>query len=103
MQRAAWLYRETQRRHAPPWPDPETTWGLRRVVAQVQPEVVHAHNWLIYSFLPLKWQSRSRLVLTLHDYSLLCVEAKTHLSRCCMQRPGVHEMSGLFKGSITVC
>ena len=76
VQRAAWLYREPQRRHAPPWPDPETTWGLRRVVAQVQPEVVHAHNWLIYSFLPLKWQSRSRLVLTLHDYSLLCAKRR---------------------------
>jgi glycosyltransferase involved in cell wall biosynthesis len=76
VQRAAWLYRELQRRHAPPWPDPEITWGLRRVVTQVQPEVVHAHNWLIYSFLPLKWQSRSRLVLTLHDYSLVCAKRR---------------------------
>ena len=75
-QRAAWLYRETQRRHAPPWPDPETTWALRRVLAQVQPEIVHAHNWLVYSFLPLKLQSRARLLLTLHDYSLLCVKRR---------------------------
>jgi glycosyltransferase involved in cell wall biosynthesis len=71
-QRAAWLYSDTQRRHAPPWPDPGATWALRRVIAQVQPEIVHAHNWLLYSFLPLKRQSRARLVLSLHDYSLLC-------------------------------
>ncbi len=75
-QRASWLYRETERRHAPPWPDPEATWGLRRVMTQVQPEVVHAHNWLVYSFLPLKLQSRARLVLTLHDYSLICAKRR---------------------------
>lgn len=71
-QRASWLYTDHNRRHAPPWPDPEATWALRRVLDQVRPEIVHAHNWLMYSFLPLKWQSRSRLVLTLHDYSLSC-------------------------------
>ncbi len=71
-QRAAWLYREAQRRHAPPWPDPEATWALRRVFDQVQPEVVHAHNWLMYSFLPLKLSRRAGLALTLHDYSWTC-------------------------------
>ena len=57
-QRTPWLYRETERRHAPPWPDPAATWALRRVIDQVQPDVVHAHNWLMYSYLPLKWSSR---------------------------------------------
>ena len=75
-QRAAWLYSEKQRRHAPPWPDPETTWALHRVLAQVQPEIVHAHNWLMYSFLPLKWASHARLVVTLHDYSLSCAKRR---------------------------
>ena len=75
-QRASWLYSEAQRRHAPPWPDPEATWALRRVIAEVQPEIVHAHNWIMYSFLPLKWQSRARLVLTLHDYSLSCAKRR---------------------------
>jgi len=71
-QRAAWLYRETERRHAPPWPDPGATWALRRVFDQVQPEVVHAHNWLMYSYLPLTMSRHSRLALTLHDYSWAC-------------------------------
>lgn len=71
-QRATWLYSDTQRRHAPPWPDPEATWALRRIIDQVQPEIVHAHNWLMYSFLPLKRQSQARLLLSLHDYSLSC-------------------------------
>ena len=30
----------------------------------------------MYSFLPLKWQSQARLVLTLHDYSLSCAKRR---------------------------
>jgi glycosyltransferase involved in cell wall biosynthesis len=104
-QRAAWLYRETQRRHAPPWPDPETTWALRRILAQVQPEIVHAHNWLVYSFLPLKLQSRSSLVLTLHDYSLLCAKRRLVYRGAPCDGPGLikclacsREHYGLAKG-----
>ena len=71
-QRASWLYKESQRRHVPPLPDPEATWALRRILARVRPEVVHAHNWLMYSFLPLNWRRRIPLVVTLHDYGLIC-------------------------------
>lgn len=70
--RAAWLYREPGRRHAPPFPDPELVLGLRQVIERERPHVVHAHNWLLHSFLPLKRWSRARLVVSLHDYSLAC-------------------------------
>ena len=72
LQRATWLFKEAERRHAPPLPDPELTWALRRVVMQERPHVVHAHNWLVHSFLPLKRWSGAKLVVTLHDYSLRC-------------------------------
>ncbi len=75
-QRARWLFTEPGRRHAPPWPDPEVTQSLRRVIAQERPQIVHAHNWLVYSFLPLKLWSRARLVMTLHDYSLVCAKKR---------------------------
>jgi glycosyltransferase involved in cell wall biosynthesis len=71
-QRAAWLFTDTGRRHAPPLPDPELVIGLRRIIATERPQIVHAHNWLVYSFLPLKAWSKAGLVVTLHDYSLLC-------------------------------
>ncbi len=71
-ERAVWLYREAQRRHVPPWPDPEATWALRRIVKQVQPEVVHAHNWLMYSYLPWQLSQHLKMVVTLHDYSWAC-------------------------------
>lgn len=71
-QRVRGLFSENGRRHAPPFPDPGLVWSLRRVVALERPEIVHAHNWLVHSFLPLKAWSGSRLVVSLHDYSLVC-------------------------------
>jgi glycosyltransferase involved in cell wall biosynthesis len=70
--RARWLFREDDRRHVPPVPDPEALLALRRVVNRERPDVVHAHNWLVHSFLPLKRSSGAALVMSLHDYSLVC-------------------------------
>ena len=40
--------------------------------AASRPDVVHAHNWLVHSYLPLDLRSDAALVLSLHDYSLVC-------------------------------
>jgi glycosyltransferase involved in cell wall biosynthesis len=71
-QRAAALFSEADRPFAPPFPDPELVLGLRRVAAAEQPDIVHAHNWLLHSYLPLRLLSRVPFVVTLHDYSLVC-------------------------------
>jgi glycosyltransferase involved in cell wall biosynthesis len=63
---------DIERLHAPPVPDPETVLDLRRVMRQERPEIVHAHNWLVHSYLPLNRGSDAALVLSLHDYGLLC-------------------------------
>ena len=76
LQRATWLYREKERRHAPPFPDPGALWALRNIVAHERPDIIHAHNWLHYSFLPLKLWSQAPLILTLHDYSLRCANKR---------------------------
>jgi glycosyltransferase involved in cell wall biosynthesis len=76
MQRATWLFSDTTRRHAPPFPDPELGLELWRIIARERPQIVHAHNWLIHSFLPLKPWSGAKLVLTLHDHSMLCPKKK---------------------------
>lgn len=62
----------TGRVYAPPCPDPRTFWGLRRVVRRERPDIIHAHNWLIHSYLPLKRAWRIPLVMTLHTYGLVC-------------------------------
>ena len=60
------------RLHAPPGPDPALVWQLRRLVGRERPDVVHAHNWMVHSYLPLKRSVGVPLVLSLHDYSLVC-------------------------------
>jgi len=76
MQRVAALFSEKGRRHAPPFPDPEALWALRRIIMDERPDIVHAHNWIVHSFLPLKAWSKAKLVVTLHDYSLLCARKR---------------------------
>lgn len=72
LQRFDRLFRDPERKSAAPYPDPELTAGLRRVVTEERPDVVHAHNWLVDSYLPIKRESPAPLVLTLHDFSLVC-------------------------------
>jgi glycosyltransferase involved in cell wall biosynthesis len=76
MQRAAWLFKNSSKRQAPPFSDPELVSALRKIIQKEQPGIVHAHNWMVHSFLPLKKWSRARLVLSLHDYSLVCAKKK---------------------------
>ncbi len=108
LQRLAGLFAESQRRHAPPFPDPELIAGLASVVAKEKPDIVHAHNWLLASFLPIKMWCRARLVVTLHDYGLVCAKKNfvhdgqicsgPHLSRCL---PCAAAHYGTPKGGVT--
>jgi glycosyltransferase involved in cell wall biosynthesis len=61
-----------QHRYAAPLPDPKTTAQLRRVLREERPDVVHAHNWLVNSYLPLARRAQPPLILSLHDYGILC-------------------------------
>jgi glycosyltransferase involved in cell wall biosynthesis len=65
-------HQDTERRHAPPAPDPETVLDLRRALDRERPQIVHAHNWIVHSYLPLAGGSHSALALSLHDYGLIC-------------------------------
>ena len=62
----------SSREFAPPVPDPEATVALRRIVAEENPDVIHAHDWLARSAMPTQVRGRHPLVVTLHDYSLIC-------------------------------
>lgn len=61
-----------ERRYAAPLPDPKTTAQLRRVLHEERPDVVHAHNWLVNSYLPLAKRADPPLILSLHDYGMVC-------------------------------
>jgi glycosyltransferase involved in cell wall biosynthesis len=66
------LYPTADRPLALPLPDPYVSRALSRLVASVRPDVVHAHNWIINSYLPLAAARGLPLVYSLHDYSHVC-------------------------------
>jgi glycosyltransferase involved in cell wall biosynthesis len=88
-QRFGRLFSEDGRRHAPPAPDPETVLALRRVIARERPDVVHAHNWLAYAYLPLRRGNPAANVLTLNDYSLVCATKRLMRKGDLCSGPGV--------------
>ena len=77
-------YADPTRPHAPPAVDPGATRELRRVLKLEKPDIVHGHDWLIHSFLPLKRRRGPGLVVTLHDHSLVCANKRLiHRGRAC--------------------
>lgn len=66
----------TERHHAPPVPDPAARRALAGLVERFAPDVVHAHNWLGRSFVPLAPTSEARYVETLHDCGLICTQGR---------------------------
>jgi glycosyltransferase involved in cell wall biosynthesis len=73
-QRVGQLFATPGRPWAPPLPDPELTWSLRNVIMRERPDIVHGHDWLSRSFLPLKSWSRAKHVVSLHYYTLSCAK-----------------------------
>jgi glycosyltransferase involved in cell wall biosynthesis len=72
LRRLSVLFSDPERLFAPPIPDPEMTLALRQVIARERPDVIHAHNWILHSFLPLRPFTRTPFVVTMHDYALTC-------------------------------
>jgi glycosyltransferase involved in cell wall biosynthesis len=73
-QRLQSLFTDQSRQSAPPIPDPELVIGLAHLARRVRPEVMHAHNWIVHSALPLRLSRRAPLLLSLHDFSLVCAK-----------------------------
>jgi glycosyltransferase involved in cell wall biosynthesis len=80
---------QAERLHAPPAPDIELMRELRRLVEDEQPDIVHAHNWIVHSFLPLRIRRTRPLLLSLHDYSLICAVKRLFRKGAVCSGPGV--------------
>lgn len=64
------LFRQ-RRPWAPPLPDPRAALALRNIIREIRPDVIHGHDWLARSLLPLSATSPP-LVSTLHYFTLSC-------------------------------
>ncbi|HEX3723208.1 MAG TPA: glycosyltransferase, partial [Nitrolancea sp.] len=73
-QRLDRLFSSADRPWAPPLPDPELTRAIQRIVKQEQPDIVHGHDWLARSFLPLQLRERAPFVVSLHYHTLTCAK-----------------------------
>lgn len=108
MQRLTSIF-TVDRQHAPPFPDPEALLALKRIIQSENPDVIHAHNWLVHSLLPLKPFIKQKLVLTLHDCELACVQMRMmYMDETLCSGPGLKCLGcathhyGTFKGSVTL-
>ncbi len=66
------FYVTAERQFHPTLPDPGVMAGLRRVMTEERPDIVHGRGWMLYSYLPLRRAYAAPLIVTLHDYSLVC-------------------------------
>ena len=66
----------TERRHAMPLADPEIVRGMRRLAAEFRPDIVHSHNWLGRSFVPLKHETAAPFLISLHDSGRICTQGR---------------------------
>jgi len=89
MQRVSALFTEQDRQYAPPFPDPELLLALRQIILTERPDIIHAHNWIVHSMTPLKTWSKAKLVITLHDYGLACVQQRLTYRQELCTGPGV--------------
>jgi glycosyltransferase involved in cell wall biosynthesis len=67
-----WFSTDPGRRFHPPFPEPGVTWGLRRLIAQRQPDVVHASGWIAHSCAAALLGRSTPLVVSVRDPGYIC-------------------------------
>ena len=108
MQRAGMLFSDHARRYASPFPDPELTFRLGALVAKEKIDIVHAHNWLLHCYAPLKRPQGPGFVVTLHDLSLVCAQKNAMRQGEACAGPAIgkclrcaRDHYGIIKGGVT--
>ena len=64
--------RDRKQRHQPPFPDPITVIGLRRMIQRFKPDVVHAYGWFSYSSALALLGTHIPLLISARDYGYSC-------------------------------
>jgi glycosyltransferase involved in cell wall biosynthesis len=66
------LVRDSNQRHQPPFPDPVTVLGLRRLIADFEPDLIHAYGWLAFSVAAALGRKRIPMLVSARDYGYFC-------------------------------
>ncbi len=67
-----WLSIGTHQRHQPPFPDPISIIGLRRLIKDFQPDIVHSYGWISYSVAVALWGKDIPMLISARDYGYFC-------------------------------
>jgi glycosyltransferase involved in cell wall biosynthesis len=68
------LAQKRRQHYQPPFPDPVTVVGLRRLITRFRPDVVHSYGWISYSCAVALLGSDIPLLLTARDYAYSCAK-----------------------------
>jgi glycosyltransferase involved in cell wall biosynthesis len=101
------LSEDAARPFHPPAPDPLFRRQLAEVVHEIQPDVIHAHAWSVFSCLARDFP-RTPVMATAHDYSLACArKSLVHRSGTSCPGPSLRRCGpcassqyGLARGSV---
>ena len=67
-----WFSSDRRRRFHPPFPEPGITWGLRRLIRERRPDVVHASGWIAHSCAAALLGEDIPLVVSVRDPGYIC-------------------------------
>lgn len=67
-----WLARRNGQRHQPPFPDPVTIAGLRRLIDRFHPDLIHSYGWISYSVAVALAGKYIPMLLSARDYGYFC-------------------------------
>jgi glycosyltransferase involved in cell wall biosynthesis len=68
----SFMVRDEHQRHQPPFPDPVSVLSLRRLIADFEPDVIHAYGWLAFSIAAALGRRRIPLLVSARDYGYFC-------------------------------
>jgi glycosyltransferase involved in cell wall biosynthesis len=79
----------------PPWPDPEASWRIRRLIRSFKPDILHSYGWITYSCALALWRTGIPLVVSMRDYGNVCaVRTLVRNGRDICSGPGVAKCLG---------
>jgi len=71
-QKVPLLHRNKNKKTHPPSYDPIFSRRIKDILLKEKPDVIHSHDWTLYSVIPLKKRFNIPIVCTLHGYHFVC-------------------------------
>lgn len=71
-QKIPFIHSNPAKKYHPPLKDVWLTRELEKLVRDFQPDIIHCHGWITFSYLPLRSKINTPIINTLHHYGFLC-------------------------------